>query len=113
VLGGTALSAVVIRPAASSDRDALVELDLASAAHHAALDPDAYRIPDREAVAAFLDRRHANPDREVFVAVVDGVVVGTVDVTMVEPPDEGSIDQRSTSGSVSLKAGAAGESGAS
>ena len=91
--GGTALSAVVIRPAVSSDREALVELDLASAAHHAALDPGAYRIPDRQAVASFLDRRHADPDREVFVAVVDGVVVGTVDVTMVEPPDEGSIDR--------------------
>jgi ribosomal protein S18 acetylase RimI-like enzyme len=93
VSGGPGSSAVVIRPAIPADRDALVELDLASAAHHAALDPDSYRLPDREAVASFLDRRQADPEREVFVAVVDGAVVGMVDVTMLEPPDEGSIER--------------------
>jgi GNAT superfamily N-acetyltransferase len=93
VSGGTGTSAVVIRPAVPADRDAMVDLDLLSAAHHAALDPDSYRVPDRDAVASFLDRRHADPDREVFVAVVDDAVVGMVDVTMLKPPDDGSIER--------------------
>jgi ribosomal protein S18 acetylase RimI-like enzyme len=81
----------VIRRAVPEDRDAMVELDLASAVHHAALDPDFYRVPEQEAIASFLDRRHADRDREILVAVVDDTVVGMVDVTMLEPPDEGSI----------------------
>jgi GNAT superfamily N-acetyltransferase len=91
VAGGPGSPAVVIRPAIPADRDAMVELDLASAAHHVALDPDSYRVPDRDAVASFLDRRHADPDREVYVAVIDDAVVGMVDVTMLEAPDDGSI----------------------
>jgi ribosomal protein S18 acetylase RimI-like enzyme len=93
VSGGTGSSAFVIRQAVPADRDAMVELDLVSAAYHAALDPDSYRVPDRESVASFLDRRHADPDREVFVAVVDDAVVGMVDVTILEPPDQGSIER--------------------
>ena len=89
--GGAGSPDMVIRRAVPEDRDAMVELDLASAVHHAALDPDFYRVPEREAIASFLDRRHEDRDREVLVAVVDGAVVGMVDVTMLEPPDEGSI----------------------
>jgi ribosomal protein S18 acetylase RimI-like enzyme len=84
---------VTIRPALPADREALVDLDLASAAHHAALDPNLYRVADRDAVARFLDRRLADPDRQVLVAVAGGAVVGMVDVTMEGPPDEGSVDQ--------------------
>jgi ribosomal protein S18 acetylase RimI-like enzyme len=86
-----AAAAILVRRSRPEDRDALVELDLASAAHHAALEPETYRLPDRAAVAAFLDRRLSDPAREVLVAVVDGAVVGMVDVTLVEPPDPGSI----------------------
>jgi ribosomal protein S18 acetylase RimI-like enzyme len=81
----------VIRRATSAHFEVLVELDRSSGVHHAALDPGNYRLPDREAMAAFLRRRLADPDREVFVAVVGGVVVGMVDVTMIEDPDPGSI----------------------
>jgi ribosomal protein S18 acetylase RimI-like enzyme len=91
VSDGPVSSPLVIRAAVPADRDALVELDIASAVHHAALDPDSYRVPDREAVASFLDRRGADPDREVLVAVVDEAVVGMVDVTILESPDNGSI----------------------
>ena len=80
-----------IRAASADDFEALVDLDLASARHHAVLDPDFYHVPPRSAVAAFLGRRLADPDREVFVAEVDGAVVGTVDVTRQRPPDAGSI----------------------
>jgi ribosomal protein S18 acetylase RimI-like enzyme len=82
---------LLIRPAARDDFEALVDLDLASAIHHAALDPDFYRVPERAAVASFLEERLADTDREVLVAVVGGKVVGSVDVTMQDPPHEGSI----------------------
>jgi ribosomal protein S18 acetylase RimI-like enzyme len=82
---------VEIRPAIDSDFEALVELDLSSAAHHAGLDPGLYHVPDRAAVASFLRERLADPDREVFVAVADGAVVGMVDVTIAEDPPPGSI----------------------
>jgi ribosomal protein S18 acetylase RimI-like enzyme len=83
--------AVIIRPADEADFEALVDLDLASAEHHAKLDPGFYQVPPRPDVAAFLARRLADPDREMFVAEVDGEVVGMVDVTAQEPPDPGSI----------------------
>jgi ribosomal protein S18 acetylase RimI-like enzyme len=82
---------VLIRPATDADFEALVELDLASARHHAELDPVLLQLPDREPVATFLARRLTNPDRRILVAVVDGRVVGMVDVTMVDPPQDGSI----------------------
>lgn len=82
---------MIIRPAVASDFEALVDLDLSSARHHAALDPDFYHVPPRAAVAAFLERRLADPDREALVAEVDGEVVGMVDVTAQESPDPGSI----------------------
>ena len=82
---------VLIRPATDADFEALVDLDLSSARHHVGLDPGLYRLPDRDAVAAFLRRRLADPDRQVLVAVIDGAVVGSVDVTLAPDPDRGSI----------------------
>ena len=82
---------VIIRPATDGDFDALVELDWSSAVHHVGLDPEFYRLPDRDALAAFLRRRIADPDREILVAVVAGDVVGMVDVTIAAEPDPGSI----------------------
>jgi ribosomal protein S18 acetylase RimI-like enzyme len=82
---------IVIRPVTDDDFDALVALDWASAVHHAAVDPEAYQLPDREASVAFLRRRLADPAREVLVAVADGAVVGMVDVTIVDEPSPGSI----------------------
>ena len=87
----TASTEPSVRRATTDDVGALIDLDLASARHHAALDPGLYRVPDRAAVAAFLRRRLADPDREVLVAEVDGAVVGAVDVTLAEEPDPGSI----------------------
>ena len=82
---------VLIRPATDADLDALVDLDLASARHHASLDPGHLQVPEREPVAAFLNRRLANRNRRMLVAIVECEVVGTVDVTMTEAPDPGSI----------------------
>jgi GNAT superfamily N-acetyltransferase len=82
---------VTIRPSCPDDFDALVELDLASARHHAAIDPELYHVPDRAAVAAFLGRRLSDLDGEVLVAEADGVVVGMVGMALLAPPDPGSI----------------------
>lgn len=82
---------VDVRPATDEDVDALLELDLDSARHHVALDPELYRLPPREAVADFLRRRRRDPAREALVAVVDGRVVGVVEVRIAEAPDPGSI----------------------
>ena len=82
---------VTIRAARPADFDALVELDWSSAVHHAGLDPEFYRVPERAAVTKFLRLRLSNPDREVLVAEAGGMVVGMVDVTLDEDPDPGSI----------------------
>ena len=85
-----AAASVTIRPRTAADFDALVDLDLASA-HHAQLDPEFYRVPDRAAVAAFLERRLAELDGEILVAVAGRQVIGMVGVAMQDPPDPGSI----------------------
>ena len=82
---------LVIRPAIADDFEDLVELDWSSAAHHVSIDPEFYQLPDREASAAFLRRRLADPNRQVLVAVVDGAVVGMVEVVLVDDPRPGSI----------------------
>jgi ribosomal protein S18 acetylase RimI-like enzyme len=82
---------VTIRAARPADFESLVELDWSSNVHHARLDPEFYRVPERSAVAEFLRRRLSNPDREVLVADAGGAVVGMVDVTLDEDPDPGSI----------------------
>lgn len=82
---------LVIRPVTDDDFEALVALDRSSALYHAGIDPEAYQLPDRDASVAFLERRLADPNRQVLVAVVDGAVVGMVDVTIVHDPRPGSI----------------------
>jgi ribosomal protein S18 acetylase RimI-like enzyme len=82
---------IVIRPGTEGDFDALVALDWSSAVHHAAIDPEAYQLPDPDASIEFLRRRLADPAREVFVADADGTVVGMVDVTIIDEPRAGSI----------------------
>ena len=82
---------VTVRAARPDDFDALVELDVSSAAHHAALDPGLFVVPERAAVADFLRRRLEDPNRQVLVAEADGIVVGMVDVTLAGDEDPGSI----------------------
>ncbi|MGW4946085.1 N-acetyltransferase family protein [Actinoplanes sp. NPDC004185] len=79
-----------VRPATTSDVDALVRLRVANAEAHLALDPQAYRIPEPEAVrrhfAALLAEGPAG--HAVLVAEVAGRVAGMVEVVRSpEPPD--------------------------
>jgi ribosomal protein S18 acetylase RimI-like enzyme len=88
---GLGRAELIIRAATEDDFEGLIDLDASSARHHVGLDPDFYRLPDREAIAAFLRRRLADPDREVLVAIADGAIIAMVDVTIAEDPDPGSV----------------------
>ncbi|MEU8419921.1 GNAT family N-acetyltransferase [Micromonospora sp. NPDC048835] len=78
-----------VRAARLSDVPALVELRLANAEAHLALDPDVYRLPQREAVVAHFTAllSDATSRDAVLVAEQDGQVVGMVEVLRLpEPP---------------------------
>src|SRR5215216_3428770 len=79
-----AVDDVAIRPVGDADLEGLVDIYLAGARHHAAIDPDAFRVPDREDVVVRLQRRldNAGADHAYLAAIVDGRLVGsaTMDV---------------------------------
>jgi ribosomal protein S18 acetylase RimI-like enzyme len=84
---------VEIRPAEPADLDALVEIYLDVAAHHAALDPVVYRVPEASAAAARLAKRVADrgDESEFVVAVVDGRIVGSASIQAEAIPSPGSM----------------------
>ena len=71
----------LVREATAADLDAIVEIYLTNARHHAALAPDSYRVPEAAAVRARFSGMLEDPDDEDahLVAVVDGRVVGALD----------------------------------
>jgi aminoglycoside 6'-N-acetyltransferase len=73
-----------IRPATEADEEAMVDLELASAIHHAAVDPKRWRVPPRDAIAAYRQRRReADPEGGALLAVApDGQVVGMVEMLL-------------------------------
>jgi aminoglycoside 6'-N-acetyltransferase len=74
-------AALSIRPATPDDEPAMIELEHASAVHHAAIDPVRWRLPDSDAIAAYRrKRRLADPGGVALVAVVEGRVVGMVEL---------------------------------
>ncbi len=82
-----------IRPAAIDDLDALLDIYLSSAAHHVALDPDYYGMPDPAAAA---ERLRAIIEDEgqmsgYLAAVADGRVVGSVSIALLPTPSAGSM----------------------
>jgi GNAT superfamily N-acetyltransferase len=87
---------VTIRSVTIDDLDALVEVYLAGAAHHAAIDPAAFRVPDRDAVAVRLRRRvdHCGPEHEYVVAMADGRIVGSATMDLDDLPDPGAMARR-------------------
>ena len=75
-----------IRSAGPEDADAMTLLEHESAIHHAAVDPDRWRVPPLEDVAEH--RRHwnrAKPRSEGLVAVADGRVVGMLELWLERP----------------------------
>jgi GNAT superfamily N-acetyltransferase len=90
---------LTIRPANAADVAALVELRIANAEAHVALDPDTYRVPSRDVVArhfaaVLADTVLADSGREdaIFVAETpDGRVLGMVEVLRHSGPPEHQI----------------------
>lgn len=85
---------VTVRPAAEADLDSLVELRLANAAAHLALDPQAYRLPERGAVRRHFAGVLSDPSgRDALLVAEDaaGAVVGMVEVLRNPPPPEHQI----------------------
>lgn len=85
---------LTIRQATAADVAALVELRIANAEAHVALDPDTYRVPSRDAVAQHFAAVLAADTREdaIFVAETpDGRVLGMVEVLRHPSPPEHQI----------------------
>jgi aminoglycoside 6'-N-acetyltransferase len=77
-----------IRPATPADDPAMAELEHASAIHHAAIDPDRWRVLPVEAVAE--SRRYwraAEPRDEALVAEAGGHVIGMIELWLRRPKD--------------------------
>ena len=83
----------MIRAVTSDDLEALIDLYLVSAHHHARIDPSAYRVPERSAAATRLRRRvEGQDDRSAFVAAVaDGRIVGSATMDIEDRPHPGSM----------------------
>lgn len=77
-----------IRAATIEDADAMADVYISSARHHAALDPEFYTVPDREAVVRHLREALGLGDSAKvvrLVAEVDGMVVGSAEVELRSP----------------------------
>lgn len=79
----------VIRSARPEDADRIASTFLASAGHHACLDPERYRIPAVEIIRARYHDRLAAPEasRVMLVADLGGDVVGFIEAILDESPD--------------------------
>jgi ribosomal protein S18 acetylase RimI-like enzyme len=84
---------VEIRPAEIGDLAELVAVYLSAAAHHAAIDPVVYAVPDPDAAAERWRRRveTTGPDAACVVSVVDGHVVGSASIEVMPTSGVGSM----------------------
>ncbi|MEV4639840.1 GNAT family N-acetyltransferase [Actinoplanes sp. NPDC049548] len=81
---------ITVRPAVPADGESLVRLRIANAEAHIALDPQAYRVPAREAVLRHFTAVLTGPAEHHVVLVADlgGRTVGMVEVVRSpDPPD--------------------------
>jgi aminoglycoside 6'-N-acetyltransferase len=80
-----------LRSATPADAEALAALEHASAIHHASIDPDRWRVPSLDEVAAHRRRSLArHPRDEGIVAVADGRVIGMIELWLKRPGDPDS-----------------------
>lgn len=84
-----------VRPANATDIPALVELRLANAEAHVALDPATYRVPLRDVVARHfadvLDGEAGRDDAVLVAETSDGRLVGMIEVLRHADPPEHQI----------------------
>jgi ribosomal protein S18 acetylase RimI-like enzyme len=79
-----------VRLAAADDASAIADLCIEVAREVVEREPTIRRVPDRRSVEARYEARVAQPERVVFVAVVDGSIVGFADAQLVRNTDEAS-----------------------
>ena len=84
---------VEIRPVTLDDLDALIEVYLDTARHHAAIDPEVFHVPARADVEVRLRRRidGRGVTGEYGAAIVDGVMAGSASVDLADPPSAGNM----------------------
>jgi ribosomal protein S18 acetylase RimI-like enzyme len=84
---------LTIRPVEPADLDALVDIYLSSARHHAAIDPDWFHVPERDAVRERLERFASGTGGvDAYVgAVVDGSLVGSATIAIADKPHRGNM----------------------
>ena len=87
------LAALEIRPVTIDDLEALIEIYLDTARHHAAIDPEVFHVPPRDAIAARLRRRieGRGTTGEYLAAVVDDRMAGSASVDLADTPSTGSM----------------------
>jgi GNAT superfamily N-acetyltransferase len=84
---------VQIRPVTIDDLDVLIDIYLDTARHHAAIDPEVFQVPDREAIERRLTRRiHGRGETGEYVAAMVGdEMVGSASVDISETPSTGNM----------------------
>ncbi len=82
-----------IRPVTPDDLEPLIDIYLDTAVHHATIDPQRFRVPEREAVAERLGRRidARGESAEYLAAIVDGTMAGSGTVDVADPIHPGNM----------------------
>jgi GNAT superfamily N-acetyltransferase len=92
-MGDRAATAIEIRPVTLDDLDVLIDIYLDSAIHHASIDPEGFRVPERDDVAVRLRRRidGRGETAEYVAAMLDDRMVGSATVDVQDSPHPGSM----------------------
>lgn len=91
-----------IRPARHEDAKALAEIYRSSAAHHVAIDPDRYRVPDQAPVVEHFRKILSGTEGIVLVADLDGVVMGVVQARPLPEPSAHSMIRPAAKATIDL-----------
>jgi GNAT superfamily N-acetyltransferase len=86
-------AAIEIRPVTPDDLDVLIDIYLDTARHHAAIDPEVFHVPDRDAITVRLRRRidGRGITGEYVAAMLDEVMVGSASVDLADQPSAGNM----------------------
>jgi GNAT superfamily N-acetyltransferase len=82
-----------IRPVTLDDLDVLIDIYLDTARHHAAIDPEVFRVPDRAAIEVRLRRRieGRGVTGEYVAAMIGDAMAGSASVDIADPPSAGNM----------------------